>query len=209
MAGKTGRYAIIEQFLADGITHMFGNPGTVEQGFLDTIKDYPEMKYILTLQETIAVAIGDGYARSTKQPTVVQLHSGVGLGNGQQKLSYLPEAHTDFILALVAEEMGLLGILLVLAAFAMLMLVGTRIAQNCKDRFALLLAFGMTALLTIPAVINAAVVMGLIPTKGLTLPFLSYGRTSLIVNCAALGLLLGLARPGKPRSATTGVTAWP
>ena len=134
---------------------------------------------------------------------------GVGLGNGQQKLSYLPEAHTDFILALVAEEMGLLGILLVLAAFAMLMLAGTRIAQNCKDRFALLLAFGMTALLTIPAVINAAVVMGLIPTKGLTLPFLSYGRTSLIVNCAALGLLLGLARPGKPRSATTGVTAWP
>ena len=133
---------------------------------------------------------------------------GVGLGNGQQKLSYLPEAHTDFILALVAEEMGLVGILLVLAAFAMLMLAGTRIAQNCKDRFALLLAFGMTTLLTIPAVINAAVVMGMLPTKGLTLPFLSYGRTSLIMNCAALGLLLGLARPEKPRSATTGVTAW-
>ena len=134
---------------------------------------------------------------------------GVGLGNGQQKLSYLPEAHTDFILALVAEEMGLVGILMVLAAFAVLMLAGTRIAQNRKDRFALLLAFGMTTLLTVPAVINAAVVMGLLPTKGLTLPFLSYGRTSLIMNCAALGLLLGLAKPEKPRSAATGVKAWP
>jgi cell division protein FtsW len=135
---------------------------------------------------------------------------GVGLGNGQQKLAYLPEAHTDFILALVAEEMGLAGILMVLVAFAVLMLAGTRIAQNRKDRFALLLAFGMTTLLTVPAVINAAVVMGLLPTKGLTLPFLSYGRTSLIMNCAALGLLLGLAKPEKPRSAaTTGVKAWP
>lgn len=134
---------------------------------------------------------------------------GVGLGNGQQKLAYLPEAHTDFILALVAEEMGLVGILMVLLAFAVLMLAGTRIAQNRKDRFALLLAFGMTTLLTVPAVINAAVVMGLLPTKGLTLPFLSYGRTSLIMNCAALGLLLGLAKPEKPRSAATGVKAWP
>jgi benzoylformate decarboxylase len=79
---KTGRFAIIEQLLADNITHMFGNPGTVEQGFLDSLDDYPSFKYILTLQETIAVAVADGYARSTKRPTVVQLHSGVGLGNG-------------------------------------------------------------------------------------------------------------------------------
>jgi len=82
MAQRTGRYAIIEQFLADGITHMFGNPGTVEQGFLDVLKDFPGFNYVLTLQETIAVGVADGYARATKQPTVVQLHSGVGLGNG-------------------------------------------------------------------------------------------------------------------------------
>jgi benzoylformate decarboxylase len=82
MAGRTGRQAIIEQFLADGIHYMFGNPGTVEQGFLDTLGEYPDFKYILTMQETIAVGIGDGYARATQKPTIVQLHSGVGLGNG-------------------------------------------------------------------------------------------------------------------------------
>src|SRR5919106_4713566 len=81
MANKTGRFAIIEQFLADGLYYMFGNPGTVEQGFLDALWGYPEMKYILTLQETVAVMIGDGYARATKKPTLVQIHSTPGLGN--------------------------------------------------------------------------------------------------------------------------------
>jgi benzoylformate decarboxylase len=82
MAVRTGREAIIEQLLADDIHYMFGNPGTVEQGFLDSLGEYPDFKYILSLQETIAVAMGDGYARATQRPTVVQLHSGVGLGNG-------------------------------------------------------------------------------------------------------------------------------
>ncbi len=81
MTQKTGRFAIIEQLLADGITHMFGNPGTVEQGFLDALSAYPEMKYILTLQESIAVTMADGYARATQKPTVVQIHSTPGLGN--------------------------------------------------------------------------------------------------------------------------------
>jgi thiamine pyrophosphate-dependent acetolactate synthase large subunit-like protein len=82
VAGTTGRFAIVEQFLADGITYMFGNPGTVEQGFLDALAEYPEMRYVTTLQETVAVAMADGYARATQKPTLVQLHSGVGLGNG-------------------------------------------------------------------------------------------------------------------------------
>jgi benzoylformate decarboxylase len=82
MAAKSGRFAIVEQLLADGITYMFGNPGTVEQGFLDALGDYPDLHYITTLQETVAVAMADGYARATRRPTVVQLHSGVGLGNG-------------------------------------------------------------------------------------------------------------------------------
>lgn len=119
---------------------------------------------------------------------------GVGLGNSHQKLAYLPEAHTDFILALVAEELGLLGVLLVLGGFAALLVAGARIARGATDRFALLVAFGLTALLTVPALVNGAVVMGLVPTKGLTLPFLSYGRTSLIMNCFALGLLMASAR---------------
>ncbi len=81
MTNKTGRFAILEQFLADGIQYIFGNPGTVEQGFLDALSAYPDLKYILTLQETVAVMTADGYARATKKPTVVQIHSTPGLGN--------------------------------------------------------------------------------------------------------------------------------
>ena len=120
--------------------------------------------------------------------------TGVGIGGGWQKLFYLPEAHTDFVRALVAEELGLIGVRLVLGAFTALLIAGTRIARQAKTRFALLLAFAVTTLLTGPAIVNAGVVMGVLPTKGLTLPFLSYGRTSLVVCCAAVGLLLGIAR---------------
>jgi cell division protein FtsW len=127
---------------------------------------------------------------------------GVGLGDGRQKLFYLPEAHTDFILAAIAEELGLIGVLVVLGAFAALLIAGVRIALRCRQRFAMLLAFGMTGLLTVPALINAAVVMGVAPTKGLTLPFLSYGRSSLIVSCVAVGVLLSVAR--SPASAHRG-----
>lgn len=119
---------------------------------------------------------------------------GAGLGNSQQKLAYLPEAHTDFILSLVAEELGLVGVLFVFGAFAMLLFAGTRIATRAADRFTLLLAFALTALLTVPALVNGAVVMGLVPTKGLTLPFLSYGRTSLMTSCFVLGLLVSAGR---------------
>jgi cell division protein FtsW len=123
--------------------------------------------------------------------------AGVGVGDGRQKLFYLPEAHTDFILSVVAEEVGLLGVLLVLGGFAALLLAGLRIALAARQRFGLLLGFGMTALLTVPALLNAAVVMGCLPTKGLTLPFLSYGRSSLVVCCLAVGILLAVARAGR------------
>ncbi len=120
--------------------------------------------------------------------------TGQGLGYSRQKLDYLPEAHTDFVLALVAEELGLVGVLVVIGSFAALWIAGTRVARRARDKFDLLCGFGMAALLTIPAFLNASVVMGLVPTKGLTLPFLSYGRTSLVVCCIALGCLLGVAR---------------
>jgi len=131
---------------------------------------------------------------------------GVGLGDGRQKLFYLPEAHTDFILAVISEELGLIGVLVVLGAFAALLVAGVRIALRCRQRFAMLLSFGMTGLLTVPALINAAVVMGVAPTKGLTLPLLSYGRSSLIVSCVAVGVLLSVARSQAPaeRSAVKG-----
>jgi benzoylformate decarboxylase len=101
---KTGRFAIIEQFLADGVTHMFGNPGTVEQGFLDALTDYPQLEYVLALQETVAVAMADGYARATKRPTVVQLHTGVGLGNAIGMLYQAKRGHAPLVV--VAGESG-------------------------------------------------------------------------------------------------------
>ena len=119
---------------------------------------------------------------------------GVGLGDGRQKLFYLPEAHTDFILAVIAEEVGLVGVLAVLTAFTVLLVAGFRIVRSTRDQFGLLLAFGMTTLLSVPAAINAAVVMGVVPTKGLTLPLVSYGRTSLMVYAIAVGQLLAIAR---------------
>jgi thiamine pyrophosphate-dependent acetolactate synthase large subunit-like protein len=94
---KTGRSAIIEQFLADGMDHMFGNPGTVEQGFLDAVSDYPAMKYILTLHETVAVMTGDAYARATRRPTLVQIHSTPGLGNAIGALYQANRGHAPLV----------------------------------------------------------------------------------------------------------------
>lgn len=105
MNTKTGRYAIIEQFLADGINYMFGNPGTVEQGFLDALGEYNDFQYILTLQESVAVGIADGYARATKRPTLVQLHSGVGLGNGIGMLYQAYRGHAPLVV--ITGEAGI------------------------------------------------------------------------------------------------------
>jgi thiamine pyrophosphate-dependent acetolactate synthase large subunit-like protein len=105
MAARTGRHAIIEQLLADDIHYMFGNPGTVEQGFLDSLEDYSDFHYILTLQETVAVGIADGYARATKKPTVVQLHSGVGLGNGIGMIYQAMRGHAPLVV--LAGESGI------------------------------------------------------------------------------------------------------
>jgi cell division protein FtsW len=122
---------------------------------------------------------------------------GTGLGNGLQKLDYLPEAHTDFILSVIAEEAGVIGVALVLGLFVALVLAGLRIAQRAPQRFGLLLGFSATMLLGLPALLNAAVVMGCLPPKGLTLPFLSYGRSSLLVSCIAAGILVSVARAGR------------
>jgi benzoylformate decarboxylase len=102
---RPGKEAMIEQFLADGITHMFGNPGTVEQGFLDALEQFPDFRYILTLQETVAAGIADGYARATGGPAVLQLHSGVGLGNGIGMLYQSKRGHAPLVV--VAGESGI------------------------------------------------------------------------------------------------------
>ena len=102
---KTGRSAIIEQFLADGIDHMFGNPGTVEQGFLDALADYPDMRYMLTLQETVAVVIGDGYARARHKTAARPAPQHAGLGNGIGMLYQAKRGHAPLVV--IAGDAGL------------------------------------------------------------------------------------------------------
>jgi len=119
---------------------------------------------------------------------------GTGLGAGRQKMFYLPQAHTDFVFAVVVEEFGMLGALVVFGLFCSILFRGMRIAHEEPDPFASLLAVGLTAMLSLQALINMAVVIGLVPTKGLPLPFLSYGGTSMVMAMAALGTLLALSR---------------
>ena len=119
---------------------------------------------------------------------------GVGLGQSKQKMLFLPEAHTDFIFALVGEELGLIGALVVLTLFAVVAVRGFRIAMRHPDSFASLLAFGLTAVLILSAVVNIGVVLGMLPTKGLPLPFLSYGGSALLATMLEVGLLAALSR---------------
>ena len=115
---------------------------------------------------------------------------GQGLGESKQKLFYLPEAHTDFIFSVIGEEFGLVGTLFVLLAFVTLFWRGLRAAFGAPDRFGFYLALGITTLLTLQALVNMGVCAGLLPTKGLTLPLMSYGGNSLIVACLVIGMLL-------------------
>ena len=117
---------------------------------------------------------------------------GVGPGAGEQKLFYLPAAHTDFIFAVWGEEMGLMGTLLVMSLFCAFMLIGVRIARSAPDMFGSLLAAGIVSLITLQAIFNMGVTIGLLPTKGLTLPFLSYGGTAQIVFLALTGVLMNV-----------------
>lgn len=124
--------------------------------------------------------------------------SGVGLGEGQQKLFYLPEAHTDFILPVIGQELGFLGVSAVIVLFALLLWRGTRIALNAPDRFGRYLATGITGVLGFQACMNMAVVVGVMPTKGITLPFVSYGGTSLVTSLFMVGMLLSVSRGHRP-----------
>ena len=119
---------------------------------------------------------------------------GVGLGAGKQKLYFLPEAHTDFVLALVGEELGLVGTAAIMLLFAILIMKGLQIAGRAQDPFGRHLAYGITLLIGAQAMINAGVATGLLPTKGLTLPLVSYGGSSLLVNLLAIGILLSISR---------------
>ncbi len=127
--------------------------------------------------------------------------TGLGLGDGRQKLFFLPEAHTDFIFAIIGEELGLLGVSLVIGLFAIVLWRGIRAALHATESYGTYLALGITALIAFQAVVNMGVAMGLLPTKGLTLPFVSYGGTSLIVMMGAAGILLSIAAQGREAAA--------
>jgi len=127
--------------------------------------------------------------------------TGVGLGDSRQKLLFLPEAHTDFISAIIGEELGFIGVVLLCAAFAWIVFRGLRAAWRAQDEYAGYLAAGMTLFIGLQAFTNLAVAMGLLPTKGLALPFVSYGGSSLLVNAAAAGIILNTSRFGVSRSA--------
>ncbi|OQY13911.1 MAG: putative lipid II flippase FtsW [Desulfobacteraceae bacterium 4572_19] len=122
---------------------------------------------------------------------------GKGIGQGYQKLFYLPEPHTDFIYSVIGEECGLLGTLAIIILFVLILSRGAVIAANCKDRFGALLATGITASISLQAAVNIGVTLGLLPTKGLVLPFLSYGGSSLIMSMAGIGILINIGENGK------------
>ncbi len=119
---------------------------------------------------------------------------GVGLGQSKQKLFYLPAAHTDFIFSIIGEELGLIGTISIIALFILFLWQGIKVSLRSTNSFIQLLSFGIVATITLSACVHIAVACGAVPTKGLPLPFISYGGSSLVFNMAAVGLLLNAAR---------------
>ncbi|MEZ5415784.1 MAG: putative lipid II flippase FtsW [Vicinamibacterales bacterium] len=148
-------------------------------GFLDPWAD-PDGAGYQIIQSLIAVGSGGWFGR--------------GLMGGMQKLFFLPEPHTDFIFAVISEELGLLGATLVVACFCVIAWRGMRAAMAAPDRFGAFLALGITAMVVAQAMINLSVVLGLMPTKGISLPLVSNGGSSLLVNLAAMGVLLNISQ---------------
>ncbi len=147
--------------------------------FLDPYSD-PQGRGFHIIQSLIAVSTGG--------------ITGLGLMEGKQKLFYLPEPHTDFIFAVTAEELGLVGALVIIALFAILLWRGMRTSLHTQDMFGRLLAVGITSMVVVQAFINVSVVLGLMPTKGIPLPFVSYGGSSLFMTLACVGVLLNISK---------------
>lgn len=166
-------------------------------GYIMTMEEY-RLRRWLTFLDPWKNPSGDGYQIIQ---SLMAFGSGgfwgTGLGKGYQKLFYLPEPHTDFIFSVVGEELGLIGVLVILGAYAFIMKEGFMIAARTRDRFGALIAAGLTTAIGIQACIHMGVALALLPTKGITLPFLSYGGTSLVLNMACIGLLMniGASRP--------------
>jgi cell division protein FtsW len=122
--------------------------------------------------------------------------TGLGLGNGRQKLGFVPEHHTDFIFSIIGEELGLVATLLVVVAFVVIVLCGIYIALHAREMFGTMLATGVTLLIGLQAAINIGVVTSALPNKGLPLPFISYGGSNLLAMLTCVGILFSVARRG-------------
>lgn len=150
---------------------------------------------LLSFRNPFAMMSDEGYQLSQ---SLIAFGSGglfgMGLGKGRQKYAYLPYPESDFIFAIVGEDFGLVGCLVVIALFVCLLLAGMRIAMNCRDKFGALLAAGITVSITVQAFLNMGVVVGILPTTGLPLPFFSAGGTSISITMAAIGILMNISR---------------
>jgi cell division protein FtsW len=125
---------------------------------------------------------------------------GKGLMNGVQKLFYLPEPHTDFIYSVISEELGLAGATAVILCFGVITWRGMRAAERAPDSFGAFLALGLTTMIAVQALVNISVVLGLMPTKGIPLPFVSFGGSSLLINLVGMGILLNVSQHASPGS---------
>ena len=125
----------------------------------------------------------------------------MGLGRSQQKLFFLPESHTDFIFSIIGEELGFVGAASVIFLFIVFIFSGMVIVFRTRSRFSQLLALGLVSLIAIEAIINIGVTIGALPTKGLSLPFISYGGTALLANMLALGVLINISHEKPPAPA--------
>lgn len=123
--------------------------------------------------------------------------TGIGLGHSKQKLFFLPAAHTDFILSIIGEELGLIGTVGVVSLFVLFILLGLKIVKNAPDQFGYLLGLGLVSMITLKAMVNIGVSCGVLPTKGLPLPFISYGGSSFIFDLVSVGILMNIARAGE------------
>ncbi|MBA3011843.1 MAG: putative lipid II flippase FtsW [Proteobacteria bacterium] len=122
---------------------------------------------------------------------------GKGIGLGMQKMHYLPEPHTDFIFSIIGEELGLVGVFAIFILYIILLVTGSQIAKHADNMFGSITAAGLTLYIGVQVIINTGVALGVLPTKGLTLPFISYGGTSLVVNMAAMGILMNIGASNK------------
>ncbi len=182
LAGSRVRYlaGLVAMLIPVGVSLLFYKSYRVERlmTFLDPWRD-PQNSGFQIIQSLISFGSGGTF--------------GVGVGDGRQKLFYLPEPHTDFILSIIAEESGFIGVTVIVCLFAVFVIRGFMISFKAPDKFSTLLAAGLTMIIALEAFVNIAGVMGLIPLKGLALPFLSYGGTSLIMSLTSVGILLNIS----------------